>query len=57
MPIKGYFGGHGAKVMRAMVEEYGAAKGKQVFYATARTQGKKSAKQRRGSLLHGEKRG
>ena len=35
MPISKYFGGHGEKVMKAMQEEYGEEKGKQVFYATA----------------------
>lgn len=48
MPISKYYSGHGEKVMAAMKKEYGAKKGKQVFYATANKQ-----KQRKGSLLHG----
>lgn len=35
MPLDKYFSGSGEKVMRNMVGEYGAKKGKQVFYATA----------------------
>jgi len=35
MPIKKYFSGKGQTVMAAMKKTYGAAKGKQVFYATA----------------------
>lgn len=35
MPISKYFKGHGDKVMSGMQKEYGAKKGKQVFYATA----------------------
>jgi len=35
MPISGYYGGKGERVMRTMVKRYGAKKGKQVFYATA----------------------
>ena len=35
MPISRYFKGHGEEVMSNMTKEYGAKKGKQVFYATA----------------------
>lgn len=35
MPIGKYFGGHGREVMSNMQSEYGAKKGKSVFYATA----------------------
>jgi hypothetical protein len=35
MPVGKYFGGHGAEVMNRMLKEYGAKKGKSVFYATA----------------------
>lgn len=35
MPISEYFKGHGSEVLHNMQEEYGAGKGKQVFYATA----------------------
>lgn len=35
MPISEYFNGNGRKVMKNMTKEYGAKKGKQVFYATA----------------------
>jgi len=41
MPISKYYGGHGSEVMSNMTKEYGAKKGKQVFYATANK--KKSA--------------
>lgn len=39
MPLSKYFKGSGEKVMRSMQKEYGAKKGKQVFYATANKQG------------------
>ena len=42
MPISGYYGGSGEKVMANMTKEYGAKKGKQVFYATANKLKKKS---------------
>ena len=38
MPISKYYGGSGEKVMSAMKKQYGAEKGKQVFYATANKQ-------------------
>ena len=34
MPISKEFGGHGKQVMANMKKEYGAEKGKHVFYAT-----------------------
>lgn len=36
MPINKYFKGHGDEVMSSMKKEYGAKKGKSVFYATAK---------------------
>jgi hypothetical protein len=39
VPISGYFKGSGEKVMAGMMKEYGAKKGKQVFYATAHAHG------------------
>jgi len=51
MPISKYYKGHGEEVMKNMTKEYGAEKGKQVFYATAnkkkmkpKGEGKKSSK-------------
>ena len=38
MPISKYFGGGGEKVMSNMTKQYGAKKGKSVFYATANKQ-------------------
>ena len=35
MPLSKYFKGHGEEVMSNMQKEYGAEKGKKVFYATA----------------------
>lgn len=35
MPVNAYYKGHGSEVMANMTSEYGAKKGKQVFYATA----------------------
>lgn len=35
MPIGSYYKGHGREVMSAMKKQYGAKKGKSVFYATA----------------------
>ena len=35
MPISKYFKGSGTEVMANMKRQYGAKKGKQVFYATA----------------------
>ena len=37
MPIKKYdryYGGHAAKALKQMTSQYGAKKGRQVFYAT-----------------------
>ena len=57
MPLSKYnaaFGGKAgsaAKAHAAMVSEYGAKKGESVFYATKN----KRMKQKRGSLLTGEK--
>lgn len=41
MPISKYFKGHGEEVMSNMTKEYGAEKGKRVFYATANKKGQK----------------
>jgi hypothetical protein len=38
MPISKYFSGHGEEVMSNMTKQYGAKKGKQIFYATANKQ-------------------
>lgn len=35
MPVSSYFKGKGKEVMSSMMDEYGAEKGKKVFYATA----------------------
>jgi hypothetical protein len=43
MPISKYYGGHGTEVMSNMTKEYGAKKGKQVFYATQNKQKKGKA--------------
>ena len=48
----------GEKIMRAMTQEYGKKKGASVFYASANKGTIKGVhKVKRGSLLHGEKRG
>ena len=39
MPVSAYFKGHGSEVMANMTKEYGAKKGKSVFYATANKKG------------------
>ncbi len=44
MPISKYFKGSGEKVMSSMAKEYGAKKGKAVFYATANKTGMKPTK-------------
>lgn len=41
MPVSEYYSGHGDKVMANMQKEYGAKKGKSVFYATANKKGAK----------------
>ena len=41
MPLSKYFKGKGEKVMKAMKEQYGEKKGKQVFYATSNKKAKK----------------
>jgi hypothetical protein len=41
MPISSYYKGHGEEVMDNMVKQYGAEKGKRVFYATAAKRGAK----------------
>jgi len=52
MPISSYFGGHGSEVMNNMTKEYGAKKGKQVFYATANKKKKKSAISPSDDVVH-----
>jgi len=49
MPISKYFKGHGTKVMSNMTKEYGAKKGKQVFYATANKKKQKPSGHSTGS--------
>lgn len=44
MPLSKHYGGHGAKVMRAMKSRYGEEKGERVFYATEN----KRKKERKG---------
>jgi hypothetical protein len=43
LPLSKYFKGSGEKVMANMQKEYGAKKGKSVFYATANKQGQNLA--------------
>lgn len=48
MPVYKYFKGKGEEVMSRMQKQYGAKKGKEVFYATSNKQkkvAKKKAKQ------------
>lgn len=52
MPIEKYFKGSGKKVMAAMKKEYGAKKGKEIFYATANKQGMAPKKSRKKPLKH-----
>lgn len=49
MPLSKYFKGKGRKVMAKMKKEYGAKKGKSVFYATVnkRKKGGKAKKKKR----------
>ena len=45
MPLSGYYGGHGEKVMSNMKETYGSdEKAKEVFYAKANKDKKKKSK-------------
>lgn len=44
MPLDKYFKGKGEKVMSSMKEQYGAEKGKRVFYATANKKKQKPKK-------------
>ncbi len=46
MPINTYFKGKGSEVMANMQKEYGAKKGKSVFYATANKKRQKPKKQK-----------
>jgi len=43
MPLSKYFKGSGEKVMSSMKKQYGAKKGKQVFYATSNKNKKKKS--------------
>jgi hypothetical protein len=54
VPLSKYFKGKGEAVMESMQEQYGADKGKQVFYATANKSGMKPKKKRKRKLI-GEK--
>jgi hypothetical protein len=52
VPLKGYFKGKGEEVMGDMKSQYGAKKGKEVFYATANKKKmapKKKGKKRKGA--------
>jgi hypothetical protein len=44
MPLSKYFKGKGESVMSGMQKEYGAKKGKSVFYATANKMGLTASK-------------
>ncbi len=55
MPISEYFKGSGDKVMKNMTKEYGAKKGKSVFYATANKR-EATAGGAMGKMLNGAKR-
>ena len=46
MPLKRYYKGHGAKVMRGMKKKYGSKQGERVFYATVNSMRKGTKKQR-----------
>jgi hypothetical protein len=48
MPTSGEFGGNGPKILDKMISQYGAAKGKKVFFATLQKRGelKKSPSKR-----------
>ncbi len=46
MPVSKYFGGKGEKVMGSMTKQYGAKKGKSVFYATANKQKQNPAEEK-----------
>jgi hypothetical protein len=52
MPLDKYFKGKGQKVMDNMQREYGAEKGKRVFYATANSR-KGLRKGARKAAVHG----
>lgn len=55
MPVNKYFGGHGEKVLSKMNDEYGAKKGKQVFYATLNKRKKKGlADTMTGHMMNGK---
>ena len=47
MPLSKYYSGSGKKVMASRKKQYGAEKGKQVFYATANKRGENPSKRRR----------
>jgi len=44
VPLSKHYGGHGAKVMKAMKEQYGEKKGEEVFYATENKRKKHGAR-------------
>ena len=39
MPVSSYFRGSGVRVLASMKKRYGAEKGEEVFYATAKAKG------------------
>lgn len=60
MPTGAYFKGHGAEVLASMRAAHPGASAERIkamFYATANKRHMKPSKQKRGSLLHGEKKG
>ena len=46
MPVSGYYGGHGDKVMDEMRSKYGDKEGERVFYATANKRKQKPGESR-----------
>ena len=50
VPVGKYFKGHGEEVLAAMKKQYGATKGKSVFYATINA---KKTKRGRSTLTSG----
>jgi hypothetical protein len=52
MPVRAYFKGHGDEVMANMVRQYGAKKGRSVFYATANRRDETPKKKARRKRRH-----
>ena len=51
MPLSGYFGGHGEKVMADLVAKHGKEEGERAFYAIHNTVKKKEALKRAAGPL------